>query len=115
MSRRAPPDELQHDRRGDVRWYRHRELDSRLPQQPGNDTAPESAHEVFRWRACPGSPYIFFQAAGRSNRPYLQMETFESPSDRSFLEYDASGKITRSDTFDPEAQVITDEFKRPPY
>jgi hypothetical protein len=43
------------------------------------------------------------------------METFESPSDRSYLEYDPSGKITRGDTFDPEAQVITDEFKRPPY
>ncbi|KAJ7449142.1 hypothetical protein B0H11DRAFT_337760 [Mycena galericulata] len=46
---------------------------------------------------------------------HVQMETFESPSDRSFLEYDASGKITRGETFDPEAQVITDEFKRPPY
>ncbi|KAJ7735803.1 hypothetical protein B0H16DRAFT_1575410 [Mycena metata] len=46
---------------------------------------------------------------------HVQMETFESPSDRSFLEYDASGKITRGEVFDPEAQIISDEFKRPPY
>lgn len=44
-----------------------------------------------------------------------QMETFESPSDKSYLEYDASGKITKADAYDPEAQVISDEFKRPPY
>jgi len=50
-----------------------------------------------------------------SDGVHVQMETFESPSDRSYLEYDPSGKITRGDTFDPEAQVITDEFKRPPY
>ncbi|KAJ7081429.1 hypothetical protein C8R44DRAFT_823590 [Mycena epipterygia] len=50
-----------------------------------------------------------------SDGVHVQIETFESPSDHSFLEYDASGKITRGDTLDPEAQVITDEFKRPPY
>ncbi|KAJ7143294.1 hypothetical protein C8R43DRAFT_571340 [Mycena crocata] len=50
-----------------------------------------------------------------SDGVHVQMETFESPSDRSFLEYDASGKITRGETFDPEAQIISDEFKRPPY
>lgn len=35
---------------------------------------------------------------------------------RSFLEYDASGKI-KGDKYlpDPESQVISDEFKRPPY
>ncbi|KAJ6614605.1 hypothetical protein B0H10DRAFT_141852 [Mycena sp. CBHHK59/15] len=45
----------------------------------------------------------------------VQMETFESPSDHSFLEYDAAGKITRGEVFDSEAQVLGDEFKRPPY
>jgi hypothetical protein len=50
-----------------------------------------------------------------SDGVHVQMETFESPSDRSFLEYDASGKITRGEVYDPEAQVISDEFKRPPY
>ncbi|KAJ6605524.1 hypothetical protein DFH09DRAFT_1121516 [Mycena vulgaris] len=46
---------------------------------------------------------------------HVQMETFESPSDRSYLECDATGKITRGETFDPEAQIMADEFKHPPY
>ncbi|KAJ7668017.1 hypothetical protein B0H17DRAFT_1088372 [Mycena rosella] len=50
-----------------------------------------------------------------SDGVHVQMETFESPSDNSFLEYDAAGNITRGERFDPEAQVIADEFKRPPY
>ena len=44
------------------------------------------------------------------------METFESPTDKSaYMEYDASGKLSKSDSFDPEAQVISNEFKCPPY
>ncbi|KAF7360172.1 hypothetical protein MVEN_00745800 [Mycena venus] len=50
-----------------------------------------------------------------SDGVHVQMETFESPSERSYLEYDAAGKITKSETYDPEAQIISDEFKRPPY
>ncbi|KDR80359.1 hypothetical protein GALMADRAFT_223241 [Galerina marginata CBS 339.88] len=47
---------------------------------------------------------------------HVQMETFESPTDKSaYSEYDAAGKISRGDSYDPEAQVISDEFKRPPY
>ncbi len=38
------------------------------------------------------------------------METFESPNVR----YDAVGNM-KSDTYDPEAQHISDEFKRLPY
>ncbi|KAF8191814.1 hypothetical protein BJ912DRAFT_849235 [Pholiota molesta] len=46
---------------------------------------------------------------------HVQMETFESPIDKSaYGDYDASGKSNR-DVYDPEAQVITDDFKRPPY
>jgi hypothetical protein len=46
----------------------------------------------------------------------VQMDTFESPtSDKgSSLTYDAAGQI-RGESYDPEAQVISDEFKRPPY
>lgn len=40
------------------------------------------------------------------------METFESPAS---VEYDADGKVIKGDNFDAEAQVISDEFKRPPY
>jgi hypothetical protein len=36
------------------------------------------------------------------------METFESPT----TGYDASGNM-KGDTYDPEAQHISDEFKRP--
>lgn len=43
------------------------------------------------------------------------METFESPAEGSLVEYDATGKITTDDKFDPEAQAISQEFKRPPY
>ncbi|KAJ7269624.1 hypothetical protein C8J57DRAFT_1508781 [Mycena rebaudengoi] len=50
-----------------------------------------------------------------SDGVHVQMETFESPSERSYLEYDAAGKITRGETFDPEAQAISNEFKSPPY
>ncbi|KAF8887539.1 hypothetical protein BD779DRAFT_500497 [Infundibulicybe gibba] len=46
---------------------------------------------------------------------HVQMETFESPSDKSYMEYDAAGKIIKGDNFDPETQVISSEFKRPPY
>jgi hypothetical protein len=44
------------------------------------------------------------------------METFESPTDKSvYMGYDVSGKVVGADSYDPEAQVISDEFKRPPY
>ena len=29
--------------------------------------------------------------------------------------YDASGRVVHSANYDPEAQVISSEFKRPPY
>ncbi|KIY48789.1 hypothetical protein FISHEDRAFT_42624 [Fistulina hepatica ATCC 64428] len=58
----------------------------------------------------------------------LHMDTFPAPStgfspgtasvlpdDQSFVAYDASGKLVRGDAYDPEAQIISDEFKRPPY
>ncbi len=46
-----------------------------------------------------------------------QMDTFtlaETTAQRSFLEYDSAGKLKNSG-LDPEAQEISDEFKRPPY
>jgi len=44
------------------------------------------------------------------------METFESPTDKSeYMGYDVSGKVAGVDGYDPEAQNIRDEFKRPPY
>jgi len=46
---------------------------------------------------------------------HVQMETFESPSDKSYLEYDAAGNIVKGDSYDPEAQHISNDFKRPPY
>lgn len=58
---------------------------------------------------------------GIPNGVHVQMETFESPSSRSYVEYDAMGNVitkalvSPSDDFDAEAQEIRDEFKRPPY
>ena len=47
------------------------------------------------------------------------MDTFtlaETNANRSFFEYDASGKIKDENyVADPESQVISDDFKRPPY
>lgn len=31
------------------------------------------------------------------------------------IEYDAAGRMIKGDDFDPEAQAINDEFKKPPY
>ena len=42
------------------------------------------------------------------------METFESPNE-DLVEYDATGKVITDEKFDPEAQNISEEFKRPPY
>ncbi|KAK7032598.1 hypothetical protein VNI00_012861 [Paramarasmius palmivorus] len=46
---------------------------------------------------------------------HVQMETFESPSSREYVEYDAMGNVLSkaSPDYDPEAQAIRDEFKRP--
>jgi hypothetical protein len=45
------------------------------------------------------------------------METFESPSDKSYMEFDAAGNIVKNTDFDsdPEGQVIDEKFNRPPY
>ncbi|KAF8636935.1 hypothetical protein AX17_003186 [Amanita inopinata Kibby_2008] len=45
---------------------------------------------------------------------HVQMETFESPS-TPCTDYDAAGNIIKSDTYDPESQTISNDFKRPPY
>jgi len=45
------------------------------------------------------------------------METFESqsPSDKAaYLEYDETGKL-RGNELDPEAQIMTKEFKHSPF
>lgn len=47
---------------------------------------------------------------------HVHMETFESPTDKSsYVEYDAAGKVTTGGNSDPEAQAISQDFKRPPY
>jgi len=53
---------------------------------------------------------------------HVQMETFANPSDRSFVQYDAGGKVigkaedkSSDEGYDMESQVIRDDFKRPPY
>lgn len=42
------------------------------------------------------------------------METFESPSDKSYMEFDPAGNIVKADLdVDPEAQEMNEKFKRP--
>ncbi|KAI0056212.1 hypothetical protein BV25DRAFT_1640179 [Artomyces pyxidatus] len=43
---------------------------------------------------------------------HVQMNTFTATD---AVEYDAAGRTVKGDEYDPEAQVISDEFKRPPY
>jgi len=80
--------------------------------------------EMFTGATTAGST-LAFRTTGASARPkvltkasdgvHVQMETFESPSETAYLEYDAAGKITKGETYDPEAQAVSNEFKRPPY
>lgn len=49
---------------------------------------------------------------------HVKMETFQSPisEDKStIVDYDASGQLSKTNSYDPEAQAIHGEFKRPPY
>jgi hypothetical protein len=43
------------------------------------------------------------------------METFESPSDKSYMEFDAAGNIVKAAELDvdSEAQEMSEKFKRP--
>ena len=44
------------------------------------------------------------------------ISTLAESGERSFIEYDASGKVKGENyMIDPESQEISDEFKRPPY
>jgi len=46
---------------------------------------------------------------------HVHMETFESPVEGSLAEYDVAGKVVTDDKFDPEAQVVSQDFKQPRY
>ncbi|KAI0918715.1 hypothetical protein AcV5_002633 [Taiwanofungus camphoratus] len=51
---------------------------------------------------------------------HVQMETFATtgdsvPSDQSFVQYDAVGKVIKHGDYDPDAHTIPDDFKRPEY
>jgi hypothetical protein len=45
---------------------------------------------------------------------HVQMETMDSPAS-GYPIYDAAGNIVKESDLDPEAQVISEDFKRPPY
>ncbi|EGO03678.1 hypothetical protein SERLA73DRAFT_175253 [Serpula lacrymans var. lacrymans S7.3] len=51
----------------------------------------------------------------KGDHVHVQVDTFTDQGDKPLGEYDATGKIIKGDEFDPEAQIISDEFKRPPY
>jgi len=68
-----------------------------------------------------GSTVAFRSRAKRSTHilkdsVHVHTETFKSVHEGvSFVEYDASGKVNMGENSDPEAQAISQEFKRPPY
>lgn len=64
-------------------------------------------------------PYRSGTISNKGDGVHIQMDTITTlaeSGDRSFIEYDASGKIKGENyMIDPESQEISDEFKRPPY
>ncbi|EPQ52086.1 hypothetical protein GLOTRDRAFT_140531 [Gloeophyllum trabeum ATCC 11539] len=73
---------------------------------------------AFRGTRPPPTTMSFKKPIGtESMGVHVQMETFtaQDPKDESFMEYDAAGKVVKEGQYDPEAQAISDEFKRPPY
>ncbi|EJC99330.1 uncharacterized protein FOMMEDRAFT_23201 [Fomitiporia mediterranea MF3/22] len=86
--------------------------------------------EVFTSRVGQASSTLAFRGTGpyrsgtmskKGDGVHIQMDTITALADaelgdRSFLEYDASGKVIGENyTLDPTNQEISDEFKRPPY
>lgn len=92
-------------------------LDARVPRH--RPDAQRDGHEAeVRRRARPGTSRSAPSPQPRTYSRTSQMDTFtlaeQSPGAHSFLEYDASGKV-KGESYDAEAQEISDEFKRPPY
>ncbi|KAH7925423.1 hypothetical protein BV22DRAFT_1011188 [Leucogyrophana mollusca] len=74
-------------------------------------TTTQGSTLAFRSNATQSSRRISIK---KGESVHVQMDTF-SPSEPSIPEYDVAGNVVKGDEYDPEAQVITDEFKRPPY
>ncbi|THH19289.1 hypothetical protein EW146_g1859 [Bondarzewia mesenterica] len=66
------------------------------------------------FRSARSGPPNFSLAKQQKEGVHVQMDTF-SVADN--LDYDVAGHVVKDpgEAFDPEAQVISDEFKRPPY
>ncbi|KAI5117159.1 hypothetical protein M0805_001017 [Coniferiporia weirii] len=66
-----------------------------------------------------GGPYRSTSVSKKGDGVHIQMDTITTladSGDRSSVEYDASGKVKGENYMpDPESQVISNEFKRPPY
>ncbi|KAH8829306.1 hypothetical protein DL96DRAFT_1597609 [Flagelloscypha sp. PMI_526] len=77
--------------------------------------ASSTQGSTLAFRTSPSTASANKRAKASKSIEGMQMDTFESPAAPSYVEYDAAGRIVTSETFDPEAQVISDEFKRPPY
>ncbi|PAV15447.1 hypothetical protein PNOK_0921100 [Pyrrhoderma noxium] len=84
--------------------------------------------EVFSSRTGQASSTLAFRGTGpyrsgtipnKGEGVHIQMDTISTlaeSGERSFIEYDASGKVKGENyIIDPESQEISDEFKRPPY
>ncbi|CAL1699326.1 unnamed protein product [Somion occarium] len=85
---------------------------------PGAEVFASTQHSTLAFSRRLNTAPNFSVSDKKLDGVHVQMETFAEisdgdPSDKSFIQYDAAGKIVTPDTFDPEAQAISNEFKKP--
>jgi len=71
-----------------------------------------TGQSTVAFRATPNSTSPHHISVKKGDSVHIQMGSLVNHPD---AEYDAAGKIIQGEEFDPEAQAINDEFKKPPY
>ncbi|KAH0826678.1 hypothetical protein J3R83DRAFT_5066 [Lanmaoa asiatica] len=71
-----------------------------------------TAQSTVAFRTPPNSTTPHHISVKRGDSLHIQMNSFVN---RPGVEFDAAGKLVQGGEFDPEAQAISDEFKKPPY
>ncbi|KAG8216909.1 hypothetical protein J3R82DRAFT_7182 [Butyriboletus roseoflavus] len=71
-----------------------------------------TAQSTVAFRTLPNSASPHHISVKKGDSVHIQMNSLVNRPD---TEYDASGRTIQGDEFDPEAQAINDEFKKPPY
>ncbi|KAN0084144.1 hypothetical protein V8E55_007648 [Tylopilus felleus] len=71
-----------------------------------------TGQSTVAFRAPPNSPSPHRISVKKGESVHIQMSSLVRRTD---AEYDVAGRIMQGDEFDPEAQAINNEFKKPPY